>query len=430
MVRTAEPQRRSFSPVRERSLSHAARSKLGSSGEVSIRAGNSSRTSSRGLSAAASAKLSIASSQSANGRAARSRAPSPRSGSAARVSAASSACSGRPPPVWKMVGRSSANCWMSAVLPTLRLPQTTPSPAPGDSHQASSCASSSVRLTKMAEAYRRWMSAIGAAEIYPADMDRGESCAELLAEHFAQGRHLVVGLDTDPERIPLSVLPDAERAERVVEFNRRIVAATAGLAAAYKPNAAFYEALGADGFRALAATITAIRAEAPGAAVILDAKRGDIGSTNSGYVTAAFDRLGADALTVHPYLGGEALAPFLGRGDRLVFVLARTSNPGAGEFQDLLADGVPLYRHVARAVARDWNAAGNCGLVVGATYPDELRAVRGDVPAGVAANREAGSDAYLIAASRSILYASGGENFADAARTAAEALNAEIRAAA
>jgi len=279
-------------------------------------------------------------------------------------------------------------------------------------------------------------------------MDRGESCAELLAEHFAQGRHLVVGLDTDPERIPLSVLPDAERAERVVEFNRRIVAATAGLAAAYKPNAAFYEALGADGFRALAATITAIRAEAPGAAVILDAKRGDIGSTNSGYVTAAFDRLGADALTVHPYLGGEALAPFLGRGDRLVFVLARTSNPGAGEFQDLLADGVPLYRHVARAVARDWNAAGNCGLVVGATYPDELRAVREDVPAGmpilipgagaqggdvaaaVAANREAGSDAYLIAASRSILYASGGENFADAARTAAEALNAEIRAAA
>jgi orotidine-5'-phosphate decarboxylase len=278
-------------------------------------------------------------------------------------------------------------------------------------------------------------------------MGRTDSCAELLAGHFAAGRHLVVGLDTDPERIPASLLPGAGAAARVVEFNRAIVAATAGLAAAYKPNAAFYEALGADGFRALAETIAAIRAEAPGAAIVLDAKRADIGSTNAGYAAAAFDRLGADALTVHPYLGGEALAPFLARGDKLVFVLARTSNPGAGEFQDLLADGVPLYRHVARAVARDWNDAGNCGLVVGATYPEELRAVRQDVPAEmpilipgagaqggdvaavVAANREAGSNAYLINASRSILYASGGEDFAAAARDAAKALDAEIRAA-
>lgn len=275
----------------------------------------------------------------------------------------------------------------------------------------------------------------------------GDSCAELLAGHFAAGRHLVVGLDTDPSRIPTSVATGAEPAERVVEFNRAIVAATAGLAAAYKPNAAFYEALGADGFRALAETVAAIRAAAPGAAVILDAKRADIGSTNAGYVAAAFRELGADAVTVHPYLGGEALAPFLERADKLTFVLARTSNPGAGEFQDLVADGVPLYRHVARAVARDWNAAGNCGLVVGATYPDELRAVREDVPATmpilipgigtqggdvaavVAANREAGSDAYLINASRSIIYASSGEDFAEAARAAAEMLDAEIRAA-
>ncbi len=279
-------------------------------------------------------------------------------------------------------------------------------------------------------------------------MDRTDSCAELLTAHFAEGRHLVVGLDTDPGRIPESIAPGAGAAERVVEFNRRLIDATADLGCAYKPNAAFYEALGADGFSALAETITAIRDSAPDAAVILDAKRADIGSTNAGYVTAAFDQLGADAVTVHPYLGGEALAPFLARHEKLVFVLARTSNPGAGEFQDLLSDGLPLYRHVARAVAGSWNAAGNCGLVVGATYPEELRAVRedvaaempilipgtgaqgGDAAAVVAANRKAGSEAFLIAASRSIIYASSAEDFAEAARAAAQTLDAEIRAAA
>lgn len=273
------------------------------------------------------------------------------------------------------------------------------------------------------------------------------SCAELLAAHFTEGKHLAIGLDTDPARIPESVAPGASAAERVVEFNRRIVEATADLACAYKPNAAFYEALGEDGFYVLRETIATIRDRAPGAAVILDAKRADIGSTNAGYVAAAFDQLGADAVTVHPYLGGEALAPFLERAGKLIFVLARTSNPGAGELQDLVADGVPLYRHVARAVARDWSSAGNCGLVVGATYPEEMRAIREDVPATmpilipgvgaqggdvaatVAANRDAGSDAFLIAASRSIIYASGGEDFGDAAGAAAQALDAEIRAA-
>ena len=278
-------------------------------------------------------------------------------------------------------------------------------------------------------------------------MDRGNSCVELLTAHFAAGRHLAVGLDPDPERIPESIMPGAPAAARVIEFNRRIIAATAELAAAYKPNSAFYEALGADGFAALAETVAAIRDAAPGAAVILDAKRADIGSTNAGYVSAAFDQLGADAVTVHPYLGGEALAAFLERTEKLVFVLARTSNPGAGEFQDLVADGAPLYRHVARTVAGNWNAAGNCGLVVGATYPEEMRAIREDVPATmpilvpgvgaqggdvaavVQANRDAGSGAFLIAASRSIIYASNGADFADAARSAAQALDAEIRAA-
>lgn len=282
--------------------------------------------------------------------------------------------------------------------------------------------------------------------IYAPAMNTGDTCAELLAAHFAQDRHLVVGLDTDPARIPEPVAPDAGAAERVIEFNRAIVEATADVACAYKPNAAFYEALGAEGFRALSETVAAIRESAPGAAVILDAKRADIGSTNAGYVAAAFDQLGADAVTVHPYLGGEALAPFLERAEKLVFVLARTSNPGAGELQDLEdRDGVPLYRHVARAVAGDWNSAGNCGLVVGATYPEEMRAIRADVPASmpilipgvgaqggdvaatVAANRDAGSDAYLIAASRSIIYASSGGDFAEGARSAAQALNGEIQ---
>jgi orotidine-5'-phosphate decarboxylase len=280
-------------------------------------------------------------------------------------------------------------------------------------------------------------------------MSQVESCSELLARHFAAGRHVAVGLDTDPERIPAAVAAGASPAERVVEFNRAIVAATAEIAAAYKPNAAFYEALGEDGFHVLEETIETVRERAPGAAVILDAKRADIGSTNAGYVAAAFDRLGADAITVHPYLGGEALAPFLERAEKLVFVLARTSNPGAGELQDIEdRDGVPLYRRVARAVAGEWNAAGNCGLVVGATYPEEMSAIRADIPASmpilvpgvgaqggdvaavVAANREAGSEAYLIAASRSVIYASAGEDFAEAARSAAQALDAEIRAAA
>lgn len=273
------------------------------------------------------------------------------------------------------------------------------------------------------------------------------SCAELLAGHFSARRHLAVGLDTNPQRIPKSLAPAASPGERVVEFNRRIVEATAELACAYKPNSAFYEALGEDGFYALSETIGTIRERAPDAAVILDAKRADIGSTNAGYVAAAFDQLGADAITVHPYLGGEALAPFLERTEKLVFVLARTSNPGAGELQDLVADGVPIYRHVARAVAREWNSAGNCGLVVGATYPEEMRAIREDVPATmpilipgvgaqggdvaatVAANVEAGSNAFLVAASRSIIYASSGEDFAEAAGAAARALDAEIRAA-
>ena len=255
-----------------------------------------------------------------------------------------------------------------------------------------------------------------------------------------------MGLDPDVSRLPASVLPSASIAERVVAFNREIIDRTAEIACAFKPNAAFYEALGESGFRALADTVAAINERAPNVPVILDAKRADIGSTNRGYVIAAFDELGVDALTVHPYLGREALSPFLERTEKLLFVLARTSNPGAGEFQDLLLDGLPLYRHVARSVALDWNSAGNCGLVVGATYPEELADVRADIPSsmpilvpGVGAQggdvaavvdvqMQMGSVAFLLSASRSILFASDGEDFADAAGAEAERLHRAIHA--
>ncbi len=255
-----------------------------------------------------------------------------------------------------------------------------------------------------------------------------------------------MGLDTDFERLPVSVLPFGSVDERVVAFNREIVDRTAEIACAFKPNTAFYEALGECGFRALAGTIAAIKERAPDVPVILDAKRADIGSTNRGYAIAAFDRLGVNALTVHPYLGGEALSPFLERAEKLLFVLARTSNPGAGEFQDLLVDGLPLYRRVARSVALDWNRAGNCGLVVGATYTDELAAVRAEIPvsvpilvpgigaqggdlaAVVKAHARVGSSAFLISASRSILFASDGADFADAAGAEAQRLHLAIRA--
>jgi orotidine-5'-phosphate decarboxylase len=276
-------------------------------------------------------------------------------------------------------------------------------------------------------------------------MGANRICARALAEMFAADRHLCVGLDTDSQRIPAGFREGSSRADRVVAFNAAIIDATADVACAYKPNLAFYEGLGADGWRALGATVSNIRERAPEAVVILDAKRGDIGSSNLGYVSALFDVLGGDAVTVHPYLGREAMAPFLERRDALIFVLARTSNPGAGEFQDLQVEGVPLFQRVARVVAGEWNEAGNCGLVVGATYPGELATLREDVPATmpflipgvgaqggdleavVAAHVSVGSEAFLINASRSILFASGGPDFAEAAHFEASRLHAAIR---
>ncbi len=261
----------------------------------------------------------------------------------------------------------------------------------------------------------------------------------MLENRWSRNRFVCVGLDSEFDRIPESVRRRISIADIIVAFNRAIVAATADLVCAYKPNIAFYEAHGAAGIAALQQTIADIHAVAPDVPVILDAKRADIGNTNAGYVDAAFGFLRADAITVHPYLGAEALQPFLAREEKGIFVLCRTSNPGAGEFQGLSVNGEPLYRHVARRVANEWNKNGNCALVVGATYPDELRKVRelvgdmpilipgigaqgGDVEKTVIAGQDRHGRGMIINSSRGIIFASNGADFAQAARRETEKL--------
>ncbi|MGN6111779.1 MAG: orotidine-5'-phosphate decarboxylase, partial [Luteimonas sp.] len=198
----------------------------------------------------------------------------------------------------------------------------------------------------------------------------------------ASGSLVCVGLDPEPAKFPARFAGDPEA---VFAFCRDIVDATAAYACCFKPQIAHFAALGAEG--ALARLIGHIHAAHPGIPVILDAKRGDIGSTAQRYAAEAFDRYGADAVTANPYLGRDSLQPFLDRADRGVVILCRTSNPGAGDLQDLVASpaGVgatrPLYQHVAEKVAREWNANGNCMLVVGATWPEQLREVRAIVDA-------------------------------------------------
>ena len=252
---------------------------------------------------------------------------------------------------------------------------------------------------------------------------------------------LCIGLDPDPE---LMAIPDT------FEFNREIVDATRDLVCAYKPNFPFYEALGLSGLSALQRTVEHIRSVAPGAVLIADAKRGDIGSTNVMYARAMFDTWGFDATTVNAWGGGDSIEPYLSYHDRGVFVWCRSSNPGAAEFQDVPVtvngEVVPLYEWMAMR-AMEWDRAGNVGLVVGATYPDELRVVRGRCPGvpmlvpgigaqggDIRASLDCGLDAeipnIIISSSRSITYASrDARDFADAARQAATALRDEINAA-
>lgn len=202
---------------------------------------------------------------------------------------------------------------------------------------------------------------------------------ERLSSHWREGRFLCIGLDPDLKKIPTHI-HQGRTTETILAFNRAVIEATGDLVAAYKPNIAFYERFGAVGLSVLKETIATIRDLSPDAVVILDAKRADIGNSNRGYVDATFTYLGADATTVNPYLGFEALKPYAELKSHLMYVLCRTSNDGAGEFQDLDVDGEPLFLRVARNVATNWNTSGNFGLVVGATSPDELALVRREVP--------------------------------------------------
>jgi orotidine-5'-phosphate decarboxylase len=235
----------------------------------------------------------------------------------------------------------------------------------------------------------------------------------LIEAQWAQNKFLCVGLDTDDRKISPSS-PDGVRA-----FNRTIIDATRDIVSAFKLNLAFYEALGADGWGVLKDSVDYIREVSPEAVVIADAKRADIGNTNEGYVRAVFDDLGADAITVHPYLGAEAVGPFLDRAEKGVIVLCRTSNPGSGELQDLQIRGQRLYEYVAQSVSETWNRNGNCGLVVGATYPEDLARVRALAPTmpilvpGIGAQGgdlektvKAARDRMIISISRGIIYAS------------------------
>ncbi len=246
---------------------------------------------------------------------------------------------------------------------------------------------------------------------------------------------LCVGLDPDPKLMPDKV--------GVFEFNKAIIDATADLVCAYKPNIAFYEALGNEGLDALKQTVEYVPDDIP---VIVDAKRGDIGNTAKAYARALFDYFNFDATTVNPYLGFDALEPFIQYSDKGVLILCRTSNAGAADFQSLRCetegDSRPLFEIVALK-ASQWNIHGNIGLVVGATYPEELRLIRNSYPdmplliPGIGAQGgnlastvrygvNARGEGAIINSSRGIIYASPGKDFAQAARQAASSLRDQI----
>jgi orotidine-5'-phosphate decarboxylase len=252
---------------------------------------------------------------------------------------------------------------------------------------------------------------------------------------------LCVGLDPDLAKLPKLF---QDQTDALLNFNTAIVDVTADLVCGFKVNIAFYEALGADGINQLAKTCVYIREKYPELPILLDAKRADIGNTNNGYADLAFKYLQADAITLQPYLGGEALQPFFDHAEKGMIILCRTSNDGAAEFQDLKVEGRPLYEHVAEAVATKWNANNNCLLVVGATYPEEMKTIRkivgpdiiflvpgvgaqgGDVAALMQAGLGPNKNELVINSSRAVLYASSGEDFAEAARKEALRTRDEI----
>ncbi|MBI4531939.1 MAG: orotidine-5'-phosphate decarboxylase [Candidatus Latescibacteria bacterium] len=243
---------------------------------------------------------------------------------------------------------------------------------------------------------------------------------------------LCVGLDPDVEKLPRFLGADPES---ILRFNREMIEATSDLVCAYKMNLAFYAAYGVTGWRTLEETVSLVPSSIP---TILDAKFGDTGNTSRMYATTAFETLGVDAVTVNPYMGSDAVLPFLEHDGKCAFVLCLNSNPGAADFQVRHLDGKPFYLRVAEK-AVEWYRIGTCGLVVGATYPDRLRDIRSTAPdlpfliPGVGAQggdlgvvlrdgRGSSQAPVIISTSRAVIYASSGADFAEAARRAAEGL--------
>jgi orotidine-5'-phosphate decarboxylase len=261
----------------------------------------------------------------------------------------------------------------------------------------------------------------------------------------AWNRHnslLCVGLDPDIAKFPKEL---QQRPDAIFDFCKAIIDATADTVCAFKPQIAYFAALGAED--QLQAICDYLRQHYPYLPIILDAKRGDIGATAEQYAKEAFERYRADAVTVNPYMGFDSVAPYLEWNDRGVIILCRTSNPGGSDLQFLNVDGKPLYQHVARLVAEKWNSSGQCGLVVGATFPAELAQVRnivgdmpllvpgigaqgGDIQATVQAGKTRSGTGMMINSSRAILYAQTddktGEDFAQAARRVAMRTRDEI----
>jgi len=250
---------------------------------------------------------------------------------------------------------------------------------------------------------------------------------------------LCVGLDPDPLRMPSPFAAGAPNSTEL--FCKAIIDATADLVCAFKPQIAYFSSQGAEA--ALENICQYIRETYPDVTLILDAKRGDIGSTATHYAREAFGRYGAHAVTVNPYLGTDSVEPFFEHGGGVI-ALCRTSNPGGDDFQSLVADGKPIYVHVAERVANEWSKLGDCGLVVGATYPAELAEVRaiapelpllvpgvgaqgGDAATVVEHGANAAHSGLVVNSSRAVLYASSGPDFAEAARAEAQRTSATLR---